>query len=127
MPIQPGPDYGEGYINITSPLSDLAYGTGPTAIPYPTGSGVYPYPSGLAGSVLLVEQSVYDPKATGLVPNPPTSWFWNIRVGDKIQINNSGDYYTVVGPINVAPGTHRRRGRIPSCSSTLETPERCPH
>ena len=23
------------------------------------------------------------------VPNPPTSWFWNIRVGDKIQINNS--------------------------------------
>ena len=32
-------------------------------------------------------------------PNSPTSWFWNIRVGDKIQINNAGPWYTVVGPM----------------------------
>ncbi len=122
VPIQPGPNYGEGYINITSPLSDLANGIGPTAIPYPTGSGVYPYPSGLAGSVLLVEQSVYDPKAPGLVPNPPTSWFWNIRVGDKIQINNSGDYYTVVGPINVAPWNPTTPGQNPELFVNVGNP-----
>ena len=33
------------------------------------------------------------------LPNRPTSWFWNIRVGDKIQINNAGPWYTVVGPM----------------------------
>ncbi len=35
--------------------------------------------------------------------NPPTSWYWNIRIGDKIQINNTGIYYTVVGPMNTRP------------------------
>ena len=48
--------------------------------------------------------------------NPPTSWYWNIRIGDKIQINNTGISYTVVGPMTVfnpelfvnvgVPGTH---------------------
>ena len=52
----------------------------------------------------MIEESVYDPHAgPTAVPNPPTSWFWNIRVGDKIQVNNSGDLYTVVGPMVVAP------------------------
>ena len=35
--------------------------------------------------------------------NKPTSWFWNIRVGDKLQINGSGLWYTVVGPMVVTP------------------------
>ncbi len=35
--------------------------------------------------------------------NEPTSWFWNIRVGDKLQINGSGLWYTVVGPMVVTP------------------------
>jgi hypothetical protein len=35
------------------------------------------------------------------LPNPPTSWFWNIRVGDKIQFNDAGPWYTVVGPLAV--------------------------
>ena len=39
------------------------------------------------------------------MPNPPTNWFWNIRVGDKIQINNAGPWYTVVGPMAIASGT----------------------
>ena len=37
-------------------------------------------------------------------PNSPTSWFWNIRVGDKIQINNAGPWYTVVGPMTSNAG-----------------------
>ena len=35
--------------------------------------------------------------------NEPTSWFWNIRVGDKLQMNGSGLWYTVVGPMVVTP------------------------
>ena len=49
----------------------------------------------------MVEESVVDP--TSGFPNSPTSWFWNIRVGDKIQINNAGLWYTVVGPMAVTP------------------------
>ena len=33
------------------------------------------------------------------MPNPPTNWSWNIRVGDKLQINQAGPWYTVVGPV----------------------------
>ena len=44
--------------------------------------------------------------------NNPTSWFWNIRVGDKLQINGSGLWYTVVGPMVVTPPATA----IPSCS-----------
>ena len=35
--------------------------------------------------------------------NEPASWFWNIRVGDKLQLNGSGIWYTVVGPMVVTP------------------------
>jgi hypothetical protein len=35
--------------------------------------------------------------------NNPTSWYWNIRVGDKLQINGAGIWYTVVGPMVVTP------------------------
>ena len=35
-------------------------------------------------------------------PNEPTSWFWNIRIGDKIRISNAGQYYTVIGPMTQA-------------------------
>ena len=34
----------------------------------------------------------------------PTSWFWNIRVGDKVQLNGAGTWYTVIGPMVVPPG-----------------------
>ena len=27
------------------------------------------------------------------------TWFWNIRVGEEIQINNAGPWYTIVGPM----------------------------
>lgn len=49
---------------------------------------------------LVCEESVID--GNGLI-NEPTSWFWNIRIGDQIQINNAGAWYTVVGPMMVGP------------------------
>jgi prepilin-type N-terminal cleavage/methylation domain-containing protein len=32
------------------------------------------------------------------LPNSPTSWSWNVRAGDRLRINNTGAWYTVVGP-----------------------------
>ena len=72
-------------------------------LPFTAASGYIYYPSGknpVTGStvsVLMVEECPVDPKS-GLA-NEPTSWSWNIRVGDKIRINNSGQSYTVVGPM----------------------------
>jgi hypothetical protein len=50
----------------------------------------------LGTTALVLEESATD--AAGL-PNEPTSWFWNVRVGDKIQINHTGPWLTVCGPL----------------------------
>ena len=103
IPIAPAPEYSEGFVNINF----LALNT--LKLPYPgDGGGSYPFPSlnntPLTGTgVLMVEESVYDPN-TGL-PNAPTSWFWNIRVGEKIQLNKAGIWYTIVGPMTTTPAT----------------------
>ncbi len=78
-------------------------------VPYPAGNGggFYPFlnnsvlgsPNGTA-NVLMVKEIVVENNGT---LNSPTSWFWNIRVGDKLQINGSGLWYTVVGPMVVTP------------------------
>jgi hypothetical protein len=60
------------------------------------------------GKVLRVEECAYTiiglPGNPIAIPNAPTNWWWNIRIGDKIQINNAGRAYTVVGPLTVFPG-----------------------
>ncbi len=35
--------------------------------------------------------------------NEPTSWYWNVRQGEKIRFDDSGRYYTIVGPMLVGP------------------------
>ncbi len=50
-------------------------------------------------NVLLVKEILAD---NGVL-NEPTSWFWNVRIGDKLRINGSGLWYTVVGPMDVTP------------------------
>ncbi|MGP0068122.1 MAG: prepilin-type N-terminal cleavage/methylation domain-containing protein [Isosphaeraceae bacterium] len=106
IPIDPAPEYSEGNVSIIgTPLQASTNGNfvaqgGMSLLQqfaYPVGAN-QSYP---LQSVLMVEESFY---ATGtLQPNPPTSWFWNIRVGDKIQINNAGPWYTVVGPMAIPP------------------------
>jgi hypothetical protein len=51
----------------------------------------------------MIEESAFDPNTE--LPNSPTSWFWNIRLGDKIQINHAGPWYTVVGPMTQTQAT----------------------
>ena len=100
VPLEAAPDYDEGMISI---IKDLV---SPFAV-----APVYPYPSvpnpltpTLSMSVLMVEECPVDtPTNTNtFTPNEPTSWFWNIRIGDKIRISNAGQYYTVIGPMTQA-------------------------
>ena len=110
IPIESAPEYSEGQVSIVIPnalsTTTNAYSL---SIPYPQLNGGGYYPSGgysarlgstaTTGNVLMVKEIV----AAGNVLNEPTSWFWNIRVGDKLQLNGSGIWYTVVGPMVVTP------------------------
>jgi hypothetical protein len=104
IPIEPAPDYTEGRLT-TDPaypagqFLGTANGVKPLAYWWqgPTGwrsTGNYPT------SVLVVEETVLDADGS---PNPPVSWWWNIRLGDQLQVNNAGPWYTVVGPMAIGP------------------------
>lgn len=88
VPIGPAPEYGEGYCTVRRDYSGLNANT-LRVVGDPTGVGKYRWPT------LILEESPLDGHG---VPNPPASWMWNVRVGDKIQLNNAGPWYTVVGP-----------------------------
>ncbi len=76
--------------------------------PYHTPQAIFASPLFLTKPVLsnqvkMVVESKFRDNFTGVaaVPNPPTNWFWNVRIGDKLRFNDSGQYYTVVGPMSV--------------------------
>jgi prepilin-type N-terminal cleavage/methylation domain-containing protein len=133
VPIEPAGDYTEGHVSLSgksglhpipptlSPISAVwntisgfppvyPWNNPPTPGSAPNPAIAYPCYQGAAGRVLMVEEELFvggppKPNDTNpvLLPNSPTSWFWNIRVGDKIRIGDSGRYYTVVGPMNITP------------------------
>ncbi len=95
VPIGPAPNYSEGQLVAwTDPLPASV-----AALPYP-GPGIPGNPNPTYGqtSVLMVYEAITD-ASNGI--NSPTSWYWNIRIGDKLQINNAGPWYTVIGPMSV--------------------------
>lgn len=112
VPIEPAADYSEGAVTIGPQITAGALSTMPNWPPaYPKG-GSYgalfpPSPVGSGSttpSVLMVEESPFDGGyVTSGTPNDPCSWFWNVRVGDKIRINGSGRSYTIIGPCTVSP------------------------
>lgn len=108
VPIEPAADYSEGRVLIGPQVSATAAAsmTGwPPA--YPRGGTYGPlFPLSGAGttSVLMVEESPFTGGYRTIgAPNDPANWYWNIRLGDKIQVGGSGQSYTVVGPCTVNP------------------------
>lgn len=49
----------------------------------------------------LICQGVYKKEGATYLLDNPTSWYWNVRVGDKIRINGLGPLLTIVGPMDV--------------------------
>lgn len=80
LPLSQPPEYSDGLVST-----------------YP--AQTYPATILLSTQALVLEEQVQD--SLGL-PNSPTAWFWNVRVGDKVQIANAGPWYTVCGPIVTA-------------------------
>lgn len=95
-PLVQSGDYSEGLINVRV-VPDYS----PEMIQWGIDNGVSLY------NRLLVESAVFDgvPKRSPIpandlpegVANNPTSWFWNVRLGEKIVIR--GKRYTVCGPM----------------------------
>ncbi|WP_435017124.1 prepilin-type N-terminal cleavage/methylation domain-containing protein [Tundrisphaera sp. TA3] len=93
--IEPGPDYSEGKVRTPSDptysfattVTDPAhYVEEPPSTPTTVATNYY----------LRVSTS---PMSKLLITNPPTGWSYNLRQGDKIRFNSSGNYYTIAGPI----------------------------
>jgi hypothetical protein len=98
VPLEPARDYSEGLCTQVPPAA-VALGIG---LPYQMNPQViFSWTHGLLPPELILVESLADP-GTGL-PNPPTTWFWNIRVGDQIQLNGTEPWYTVVGPMSTGP------------------------
>jgi prepilin-type N-terminal cleavage/methylation domain-containing protein len=84
VPIGSAPEYSDGRVSVF-PLK--VYSNQVTNLP----AGI---------NVLVLESAPLDANGN---PNAPTNWFWNVRVGDKVQVNNTGPWYTVVGPAKIGP------------------------
>jgi prepilin-type N-terminal cleavage/methylation domain-containing protein len=123
VPIGPAPEYSEGFAQVLDPQLNVNAAanifTSTTGLLYPVPNTVggtttgLTYPYGLLsnrGGVLMIAEMQF---GAGGILNPPTSWFWNIRVGDKIQFNNAGPWYTIVGPMAVAPMNPQTPGQNP--------------
>ena len=89
--VEPAPDYTEGRL----------FGFDANGNFY----GPQVQPLGTGGNVLVVYESKLDSRS---IPQSPVSWYWNIRVGERIRLNSSGRLYTIVGPdaVNTADPTH---------------------
>jgi hypothetical protein len=97
IPIAQAPDYSEGTIRQWSGALPATV----ASLPYPgPGTPANPNPTYGQTSVLMVYEAILD--SGGSLQNP-TSWFWNIRIGDKLRIGNAGRWYTVVGPMVITP------------------------
>ncbi len=118
IPIGVPPDYVEGMVSI-----------------YPHD----PYPATITTGVpaLILEESpgywqaILPPPQSGpkyiFLPNSPASWAWNVRVGDRIQVNQAGPFYTVIGPmVSTSPDlfvNYGDPGAKPPLTRTLTAPD----
>ena len=84
VPLAAAPEYSEGLVNMVLPTDQQFIGFS-------------------VNPVLMIEENVVQLTTLGAIPNEPTSWFWNVRVGDKLQLNGAGIWYTVVGPMVWGP------------------------
>jgi prepilin-type N-terminal cleavage/methylation domain-containing protein len=83
--IEPAPDYIAGQAT----LFQFNVLTGTAAVP-----------AQISISEASWKQGTFNNNAS---PNEPTSWYWNIRQGEKIRFDDSGRYYTIAGPIQIGP------------------------
>lgn len=129
--IEPAPSLIDGFVSfptgnaswvgVESPLPPVfpfPVQFGATGLPIPPTSathGNYPLPlvpgfsdpaatilgTSTTQHVLMIVEARFTFESGALIPTPFTNWFWNVRIGDKIKIGESGSLYTVVGPMTM--------------------------
>ncbi|WP_337173831.1 prepilin-type N-terminal cleavage/methylation domain-containing protein [Paludisphaera sp.] len=131
IPIEQPPGYSEGSVCV--PMSaqwQSGFANFPEIVPGVINSG----PLYVSHRVRLLCQGKYrlDPASGVYMMDNPTSWYWNVRVGDKIQINQTGPFFTIVGPmdvdnpekfVNVNPSNPALQLLEPGSTSTYFEPE----
>ena len=131
--IEPAPDYSEGRVLVYTPQVDLTGNViadynlpliDPTTVIGLRNPGFLPP---LSARLVVVEAKLQIPlnPPAGFKINEnyaPTSWFWNIRQGDRIRFGDSGNYYTIVGPMLVGGATNPERYINYGPSSNVSTP-----
>lgn len=112
--LEPAPDYALGSVSV-KPLDQIVSPTAPfiPGVVFPaerdrTGNSPQPWPLAQNGAGVLVLEAEPVRGGTGagpgaVVPNEAVNWWWNVRVGDRIQVGGEGAYYTVVGPLEIRP------------------------
>jgi len=101
VPLEAAPDYSEGRLTPYRSSADMtAVGLDPRTMPGGGGVTMDGLGNVVPAPALVIEEALYDKNG---VRNNPTSWFWNVRVGDKIRIGKSGWLYTVTGPMVLGP------------------------
>lgn len=103
--IKPGPTYAEGLVTNVATIDPLY----PDPVTFNIDPNYLnpPFLDLVAGTTMIVKEKKSEPTAVpGLnVPTNPTSWYWNIRQGDKLRFEGSNRSYTIVGPMLVGPNT----------------------
>lgn len=91
LSIEPSPDYSEGVVCA----KPVGFSDGATEV---DSFGT------LKGAYLRVQECVfyYVPGVLTPLPNSRTNWYWNVRVGDKFRFHDSGNTYTIVGPLGLS-------------------------
>jgi len=101
--IEPAADYIDGKLSLGTPfLNDpnfADYIGPPPPAQYTPGLPPFGLRPFLGFDPRIGVQECKNPPST-LYTSPP-GWFWNIRQGDKIRLNESGATYTIAGPMRV--------------------------
>ena len=119
------PDYSEGMLYLGFGVDATASAPGTTVPPGYTSDASYPFgplpyqqaPSAMVGfttarevdTYLRVVEVKFDTVSGVSVPANPTSWYWNLRQGDKLRLHDSGQYYTVAGPVLISGNLNPER------------------
>ena len=97
IPIEPAPDYSEGLVDIVPVTVRAATGSQPAVIQLQVQERLYANYSNV-----YISQN---PVPSDAIISNPTSWYWNLRQGDRIRFNDSGPYYTIAGPMTIGPNS----------------------
>ena len=84
LPIEPGPPYSEGALQFITAEHGF----------------------------IMVREAKIELISGILLPNTPTSWYWNIRIGERLKIEGSSQPYIIRGPALIPPGPLNPEGFV---------------